>query len=284
MNSNDVLGNYKLQNLLGRGQSGEVWSAIGNEVVALKIFDCTDNAKRLAEREFSMATKFNHPNILRPTSVCELSGRTVIVMPLCKGRSVDGVAGFVGEENIWRLILHISSALTEIHQQGYAHCDVKPSNILWTGEKFLLSDFSSCRQIGKDAENLDVADDKSSFRYQAPEAAAHRIAPASDVWSLGASVFHLFMGVPVFCGLGGRAQTSQSPIPYMRKECKALSQLISDCLRYDPAERPTAEHVANLAETQLRKWPNRAAIRPKRATQTAQSAVPTECFWPGEMA
>lgn len=286
MRNNDTVERYRLLTLVGKGQSGEVWSAFdtkGGGLFALKIFNENEKSALLARHEYGMASAFDHPCILRPIRLCELPDMQAIVMPLCGGRSVDGVAGFMDEDTIWSLIHDISSALACVHEEGCVHADVKPSNILWTGTQFMLADFSSCRRLAEGGDSPDVADDKSSFHYQAPEAVAHRCETASDVWSLGATVFHLFMGSLVFNGFGGRAQLPQSPVPFMRKEHAELSDLVCRCLSFNPADRPSASQIAKAAEEHLAGLTRRPTVRPRKPKETGALTDSPSDFWPEEM-
>lgn len=284
MRSNETWGRYRLQSLIGRGQSSEVWAAIdekGGGLVALKLFEAKAGAASRAEAEYRTATAFDHPHILRPIELLALSAGPALVLPLCPGRSVDGVAGFVEEGRIWQLLTHVASALACIHAQGYVHGDVSPSNILWTGSRFLLSDFGACRQLAAGPAPAEAAG--SSYKYQAPEAVGGDASAASDIWSLGACAFHLFMGSPVFNGYGGRAQLPQSPVPYMRKDRRELSELVCRCLSYSPAQRPSAADIAELAEGQWESLSKARPARPKKQLDASGRETAATDFWPEEM-
>ena len=281
------LGAYRLVSLLGKGKSGEVWSAISeknNQAVALKIFRGGTKAHSMALHEYEKATRWSHPNLLEPLELCGFDGHWGMVMPLCVGRSVDGVAGYVQEKHIWQLLHDVSTALFVLHQQGWGHFDVKPSNILWDDSQFLLSDFGSCRKVGMVGVETLVTSDNSSYRFDAPELTCGIQCEASDIWSLGATVFYLFMGCHVFYGLGGRAQKQESVVPYMRKNLPDLSALIGRCLAYDYRLRPTADEIRELSRLQLEegKWmkENRAL---KQEECVLDKVNDTMAFWPEEM-
>jgi len=287
MNSNDRLDNYRLIALLGKGQSGGVWSAIrdndGHGVTALKIFKGKNDAETRVRHEYEMATQFDHPNILRPTEMKKLDEYWTLIMPICEGLSVEGVAGFLSEKLMWMLIRDIASALSYIHNKGYVHADVKPSNILWTGKKFMLTDFSSCRKCCEPVEVEKTATDGSSFRYRAPETAALEFVPACDVWSLGATAFCLFMGCDVFNGHGGSVQKPNSPIPFMRKDRRELSELVSHCLAFGIEQRPTAAEICAIADTQLTRTAKQTASRPHKQVAENQDDIYADDFWPEKM-
>lgn len=277
------IGNAKLLQLLGRGESGEVWSALTHKeaVVALKIYKGEDEVKAKAEYEYNMACSFKHDNIIRPSAISSYASHPIITLPYCEGRSVDGIAAHFSEVMIWKLIQNISSALSEIHQSGYAHLDVKPSNILWDGQKFILSDFGACTKLGNITPS-DTATDTSSYKFDAPEL-NNQPHSASDIWSLGATVFYLYMGCYVFNGLGGRAQHNDSPLPYMRKSLPVLSKLVQECLSYNYTQRPTAVQIFKTAVEECRRLETIPIVRKIRQEINKNTKSSNADFWSDDM-
>lgn len=277
--ANMVVGDAKLLRLLGAGASGEVWAALtaGGTIEALKIYEGKSDVKQKAEYECRMAGRFASNHILKPYGMVRHESHPVIRLPYCEGRSVDGVAAHLGEKMMWRLIENISSALAEIHGNGFGHFDVKPSNILWNGDAFLLSDFGACAPL-HEAKAEDAATDGSSFRFDAPELFTQRCA-ASDVWSLGATVFFLYMGCHVFCGLGGRAQHSDSPVPYMRKSLPELSMLVQRCLDFDASKRPSAKEINEIARRELLRYDEKPHGRALRLSKKGSAQTDNDEFW-----
>lgn len=272
------VGNYKLHTLLGVGQTGEVWVAVGpdKEPIALKFFP--QEAELQARGEYERACLFSHRNLLRPLSFHEEKGMPYMVMPYCEGRSMDNLAGhFVDEKTCWKLLLDISSALSALQEKGFCHGDVKPSNILWDGEVFVLADFGSCSQVGR----APVSEDRSSYSYAAPEKTATE---KSDVWSLAASVFNLIMGSQVFNGLGGHGQHRCSPIPHLPKSKPVvLARLLVQCLSFDPSQRPTVSQIREWAEEQYANCLSRLPERPVKKSHKEQPDDPFSHFWPDPM-
>ena len=280
-----LLGNYKLVLKLGAGCSGEVWSAISTasgQAVALKIFRNGRTAKSVVENEYEMATRVVHPHILKPTCICQISDYWVMEMPLCMGRSMDEVAGYMSVKHIWQLLHDMASALSALHQVNIGHLDVKPSNILYDGHRFLLSDFGSCSEISGEQSPERVISDHSSYRFDSPELIKGEYTVACDIWSLGATVFHLFMGCDVFNGLGGRVQKETSPLPYMRKNLPVLSELVIRCLAFDSHQRPTALEIVELAQDQLKQT---VSVTKERSLKKRSEGISSCCddFWPEVM-
>ena len=269
-----TVGPWKLLNLLGGGPEGEVWAAVDQKgsIAAVKLF--RPEQQEAAEQEFLTGKSLHHPNLLQPLSFSAGDGVPWMAMPFCKDRSADNVAGFFSEKMAWKLLQDISGALSFLHAEGLCHGDVNPSNILWDGQHFLLADFGSCAKSPD--EKASVHD--SSWQYAAPEKVK---CAASDIWSLGASVFHLVMGTQVFNGMGGKSQRKDSVIPYMRKSMPELSRLVVNCLHYELEARPTATVILDSAREgmEIRRPVNRPL---KTQTQDPLSDT-TASFWPEEM-
>lgn len=269
-----IIAGYKLVVALGEGQGGEVWSAVGKDggVIAMKLFSGSTPVE-VAEKEFRRGLALNHPNILTPFSFGTLDGSAFYTMPLCEGRSADNAAGYFPESLAWELILDIGSALAYLHSMDLCHGDVKPSNILRSGKKFLLADFGSCFE----ASTGQPSGDLSSYLFSAPESVKTGM---SDIWSLGATVFNLVMGNQVFNGLGGRSQREDSEIPYMRKSLPELSAFVAQCLSYYPSSRPCAREVISVAEDNMKRLAGMEMTRPLKKAGAAPVIDEFESFWP----
>lgn len=270
------IGPYRLVSLLGAGAGGEVWAAIGrdNAPAALKFFK-GGTPLDIVQREFDTGRRLDYGHIIRPRSLEIIDNEAIIALPYCEGRSIDNAAGFFTEKNAWKLLLDIGSALAFMHADGLCHGDVKPSNILREGENFFLSDFGSCFSPGGQSAPGDL----SSYQYCAPETSRSE---KSDIWSLGATVFYLVMGSMVFNGFGGKKQKRDSDIPIMRKSMPGLSALVSRCLSFEAAARPSAQEICREAKQAM----NGCIIntRPvKRIIHSLKQEDEFGVFWPEEM-
>lgn len=278
--SGQYVGDYQMLALLAKGEHGEVWSALSSQgdICALKIF-LSENMED-ARQEYDRAMRFTHPNILSPIAFLPDERPCVIVLPYCEGRSVDAVVGHMSEGLLWQLVRDVSGALCKIHSQGWVHLNVNPSNILWNGTSFLLTDFGEC--VDEEVVKSGVLPAGGSYRYDAPERFS-KVTGACDIWSLGATVFHLYMGCYVFNGLGGRVQQPHSPLPYMRKSMPALSELVTSCLAFNASERPVASVIYEQACGELKR---RESLETGRLTKKSGSMQEKEdsCgFWPDSM-
>lgn len=260
--------------LIGRGRDSEVWSAIdrdSGEAVVLKIYSCDDGSRAL--KVFEACSGFSHACLLRPMRHFMFEGRPVLVMPLCTGRSVDGLAGYLSESSLWRLLRDVSGALAAIHAGGSTHLEVNPSHILLSGDgRFMLS---GCGNSGAA---------QAGYMFDAPEHAAGKGSSASDIWSLGASAFNLMLGTYPFNGMGGRTQRPDSPLPFMRQSLPELSGTVCRCLSFDPASRPSASELSSVSERNLERLLSSGPSRPLRENSAAKPATfLTGDYWPDPM-
>ena len=268
------IGPWKLLHLLGKGIGGEVWAAVDKDgqPAAVKFFQ--EGQEKAAEQEFLIGKNHRHPNLLQPFSFSMEDGIPLMAMPCCRGRSTDNVAGYFSEKMAWKLFHDIAAALSCLHADGLCHGDVKPSNILWDGQDFLLADFSSSFKAPAET----TPGDESSWQFAAPE--REKSFP-SDIWSLGATLFNLVMGTHVFNGMGGKSQRKESVIPFMRKSMPELSRLVIRCLSYEPGNRPSVSEILSAAQEGMdRQCP---VSRPLKATLQEAASDTLAGFWPEEM-
>jgi len=209
-----VAGRYRLNAMIGRGSSGSTWAATDELLgrrVALKKIDILRGmppaeAKVLQERtlrEARAVAALSNPHVVTVFDVLPATDTgPVIVMELLQGRSLariirergrlpPGQAGTIG--------VAVASALLDAHANGIVHRDVKPSNILITGDGLTkLTDFGIARNTAEHTitgKGLIVG----SPAYLAPEIAnGLPAAPACDAWSLGATLFAAVEGHPPF--------------------------------------------------------------------------------------
>lgn len=175
---------------------------------------------------------------------------------------IDEIAGYMSEKHVWQLLYEVSSALTQS-----CH-DVTPYNVTWDEQHFSLSD-----EKGKD-----------NYRFEAPEVSKGKACEASDIWSLGAVAFYMHMGCHVFNGRGGASQTADSPVPFMRKEMKELSETLQHCLSFDPQKRPMAKQICKTAKVQMKKMESSGREREKKAEdQNLSQKTSIDDFWHEEM-
>lgn len=180
---------------------------------------------------------------------------------------IEDVAGYMSERHVWQLLHELSSQLMETKETE--HISITPVNILWDEKHFSL------------AKAEDIKESDEDYRYEAPEMAQGKRSEASIVWSLAAMAFYMHMGSHVFNGRGGKAQEPDSPVPFMRKEMKELSETLAKCLSYDKQKRLTLSELCSKSKKQL----DNAKLKPRlsKSTSTSTTSVSTEDFWREEM-
>lgn len=252
-----VGGRYQLLGQLGRGGMGVVWHArdttIGREVAIKEVFlpPNLSEAHRAALRERTLheartAARIRHPAVVAVHDVIEDGGEAWIVMELVRGRSLDQIIRSGGPMSPpWAASvgLFVLSALDTAHAQGLLHRDVKPGNVLIADDgRVLLSDFGIATQAGGAAPGAPVG----TPGYTAPECLTEEpgraAGPASDLWSLGATIYTAVEGVPPFqrnsaMAVLGAVMTEPARPP---QRAGALGQVLMALLAKDPAQRPDA--------------------------------------------
>lgn len=190
-------GRYARERVIGRGGMGSVWvgtDEVLQRSVALK--ELAPDAANAAEREARLAATVSHPHVVPVFDLLIDQGRPWLVMEYVEGPSLSqylAAEGPMEPDEAALLLRQIADALQAAHDAGVVHRDVKPSNVLLAAaDRALLTDFGVARTQDATVTNGALT---ASPAYLAPEVAAGKGAtPASDVWSLGATLFHMLEG------------------------------------------------------------------------------------------
>ena len=197
---------FMLLQLLGAGGMGGVYRARDealNREVAIKVMLQSlgedVNFVETFQREAQAAAKLNHPHIAQIYSFGQWYGQPYIVMELVSGGSLDKLMsqGPLDPALAIHVGVQIAEGLREAAEAGLVHGDVKPENILFDGDKNAkLVDFGlAAMQTG---QGNDVW---GTPFYIAPEKVRRQKADfRSDIYSLGATLYHAIAGVPPFDG------------------------------------------------------------------------------------
>ncbi|MBC2934225.1 serine/threonine-protein kinase [Nocardioides sp. zg-1228] len=203
-----IAGRYTLERQIGRGGSGTVHLArdeVLGRLVAIKrigVIPGSDSAGvERAEREARLAAALNHPHVVSVFDLVDEQDVRWLVMEYVDGETLServATSGPLAAEEAAALLAQTADALVEAHAHGIVHRDVKPSNILISGGSAKLNDFGIARS--EDDHSLTQTGlVTGSPAYLAPEVASGASAtPASDVWSLGATLYHAVTGTPPY--------------------------------------------------------------------------------------
>ncbi|MFQ5698782.1 MAG: protein kinase [Myxococcota bacterium] len=193
------LGKYRLERRLGRGGFGEVWKArdtVEARDVALKIASPSalgEFGRSSIEREARIASRLEHPHILRIRNADWLGGRFVLACDLARGSLLDVRGAWRSGRMALRVVREVAAGLAHAHAQGVIHRDVKPENVLiFDDGRAVLCDFDASALV---ARKTRLYSDAGSLGYIAPEQAYGRPTRASDVFSLGLVAYELLTGV-----------------------------------------------------------------------------------------
>ena len=216
-------------------------------------------------REAQAAAKLDHPNILPIYEVSESEeGLPFFSMKFAGGGSLLEAAPALRSDprRAVALIAKVARALQYAHDQGILHRDLKPGNILLDGHNEpLVSDFGLAKWLEPIGDLTRTPSIFGTPGYIAPEqvnGSAGKLTPASDVYSLGAVLFHLLTGRPPTTGehaLKVIQQASEKPAPKLRSLAPALDRdletICAKCLEIEPHAR--YQSAGELAED-LERW------------------------------
>lgn len=202
-------GGFLLVGKLGAGGMGVIYHAVDKELgrhVALKVMkkELGDNAEFVQsfKHEAQAAATLNHPNVVQIYSFGQVAGQPYIAMELVSGGRLDEMIGegkILEEAKALEIHLQVVAGLLAASEVGLVHGDIKPANVLFgqNGEAKVV-DFGLASFIGQQQQGAPVW---GTPYYIAPEKArGQRVDFRSDIYSLGATLFHALAGEPPFEG------------------------------------------------------------------------------------
>jgi eukaryotic-like serine/threonine-protein kinase len=271
------LGSYRVIELLGKGGMGYVYRAehikLGREV-ALKLLRSDYAMRRDAVARFFQeartVNRVRHRNIVDVTDFVELDdGTTYIIMELLTGTSLGTWARTgIDLPRALAVLVQICDGLGAAHQVGVVHRDLKPDNVIVVptsdgAELVKVLDFGVAKLLNRDDEDVGFQTAAGSVigtpAYMSPEQAGGMVIDArSDIYSLGAIMYELFCGQPMFRGRSFgeyvRKHLTENPVPPRQTPGGAhleppLEAVILRCLEKDPDQR--FAHIVELREALL---------------------------------
>ncbi len=264
-------GKYVCTLKLGAGAMGEVWKAWDLELrrwVALKFMKGAD-ADLLARfrREAQVAARFTHPNIAAIYDVGGAKSRPYIAMQFVEGRTLKH-ADRGDRRQVVRQLRDAARAVHHAHERGVIHRDLKPENLMVEGDRVMVMDFGLARPVESDSSLSLPGTVVGTPSYMSPEQArGGELGPASDVWSLGATLYDRLSGRPPFRGANVydtlRLVAEADPAP--ATDDRDLENIVRRCLEKDPRDRyPTAEDLA----ADLDRWLEGEPVQARGSTIT----------------
>jgi serine/threonine protein kinase len=250
---------YEIVSILGRGGMGTVYK--GRQLsmdrpVAVKVL--SDELSRDPAfatrfiREARALAKLSHPNIVAAIDAGEKSGTYYYVMEYVEGTAVSTLLrqnGRIPEKRALEIAAEAAQGLGHAHRNGMIHRDVKPENLLVQKDgRVRLCDFGLAK--AQDRAESQGATLASSFLgtplYASPEQARNDrdIDARTDLYSLGATLYHMLTGQPPFTGNTAMdimaKHLTENPLPLRRRApeiSETTSRLVMKLLSKDRANR-----------------------------------------------
>lgn len=285
---------FTLEEYKGSGTFGEVWRAKDsqkNKDVAIKIY-ISLNRQGCDEflEEYKIASGLVHENLLVTEQYDVWQNRPYLTMKYCAKGSAANLVGKLkptikDERLIWAFIHDVSAGLAYLHNlepDPIVHQDIKPDNVLMDSNgTFMITDFGISKKVRNTLRSQSKrAVEAGATAYMGPERFSKQPAPilASDIWSLGASIYELAQGELPFSGMGGIMLKNGAEMPDIEGWSEDLNNIIHRCLEKEPWKRIKAHEIENFSANKLsyfddllRKNSNNSSYDP-RATQRQTSS------------
>ena len=193
-----IIGKYKILSTIGSGGFGTVYLADDTWIdkkVALKVphKQGVDFGELL--REPRLLASLNHPNIVTILTAEKQENIFFIVMEFVPGETLEGIITRDAPLDVARALdytCQIANAVDHAHKHGVLHRDLRPSNVLVTGNGLLkVADFGTSRFLEIAAHGTTVI---GSPPYMAPEQFHGKAVFASDIYSLGVTMYQMLTG------------------------------------------------------------------------------------------
>jgi eukaryotic-like serine/threonine-protein kinase len=278
---------YDVLERLGEGARSTIYAVRDpqtNHVYALKHVVRADQKDirfiEQMENEYEISRQFTHPNLRRSidlkivkTMLLKVS-EAFLTMELVDGKPLDvrlpNDSTTDGLMQIADTFIQAAQGLRAMHQMGYAHCDIKPNNILRNESgKVKVIDFGQSCKIGTVKERIQGTPD-----YIAPEQVARRpISVQTDVFNLGATLYWAVTGkvIPTLYTVNKKGDNSflldariDTPQDLNPKVPPAISNLVMECVSTKPQKRP-ADMDAMITRLELGKHILQKQLNPTTA-------------------
>lgn len=261
------IGKYRILARLSNGPLADVYRAqdeVQKMPVALKIpHERTTKLEQVADfvGEVRIASRLDHPNILRVDNAAFIDDRFVIAMPLGVESLAARIERRIGNALAMDLAVQALRGLAFAHDNNVIHCDIKPENyILFPDNQLRLADFG----FSKVSKRTVRGSGSGTIDYIAPEQAMGKPRFASDVFSLGLVLYRLFSGrLPEY--------PFDWPPPALDRVIArtndAFADVLQQALKPDPRQRFRDAGVMLAAVQRATGGARRQKVKPSKSTQ-----------------
>jgi hypothetical protein len=246
-------GRYRLETRLGAGGAGVVWRAedtlLRRSVAIKEVQPDGDGERNDMLREARAAARLDHPGAVTVFDVVHDAGRDYIVMQLVEGPNLAAEVadrGPLDGVTTANLGLRLLDVVEAAHGHGLIHRDIKPANVMFPGDgRAQLTDFGIARLMD-DPRDTTTGLVRGTPQYMSPEQAiGGPIGPATDLWSLGATLYFAMEGTAPFDKGQALATlnaiTAEPPRPAQR--AGPLEDVLEILLSKDPENRSQVSEI-----------------------------------------
>jgi serine/threonine protein kinase/tetratricopeptide (TPR) repeat protein len=249
LNGRRVDTRFALLEKLGSGGQGEVWRAHDDTRgvdIALKVPPANgvpnDTLLAAFEREHSIASRLDHPNILKVFKPHRSGDVVVLPMELATGGDLRRLRG-AGYLDIIPVLLDIAQALEHAHERGVIHRDLKPGNILFDARgRVKLADFGAAGTTSTTAADA-RKQGLSPFTASPEQLRGEAPTESDDIYGLGALAYELLSGYPPYYPRFELRRAQEEPVPTLtptRQIPPLLQSLVMRMLAKNRRERPVS--------------------------------------------
>jgi serine/threonine protein kinase len=303
LSDGDKFAGYRVERRLGRGGMGILYLAVEPGLerrVALKLIAPEAASDEVFARRFAdesrIAASIEHPNVVPIYAAGEEAGVPYIAMRYVAGADLARRLvreGRLSPQVAVDLVAQIGNGLDAIHAAGLIHRDVKPANVLLSGDDggdhAYITDFGVARNVSTESGLTQTGRFVGTLDYVAPEQISGGAIDARvDVYALGCLLFKLLTGEVPFPKDGDAARlfahlNDPPPAPslYVPEVSMALDDVVIRAMSKSPDDRyPSAGDLGRAAQAALRgehpAAPERTVATGAAATRTAETMPPTK--------
>jgi serine/threonine-protein kinase len=253
LEKDDVIGDYKLINFLGRGQFGEVWLAekqlqfskrkFRHALKFLSNFGDEINLKAAEDEIDTWIEASGHPNVMSVLDMLIHKEHIIIVSEFAEGGSLKSWLVQNGKkapshEKALEMILGILRGIEHLHSRNVVHRDLKPDNILLQGNFPRITDFGISRIVSTNSMSTKAM---GSPAYMSPESFQGSKSPQCDIWSAGVILYEMLNGTHPYTsetiyGLVASIQQDE-PTPLSDNIPLELRKIVENALQKDTSKR-----------------------------------------------